>query len=145
MAQLNATLRTKDTLQSGARFVLVGMLGTLIDLSLFAVLHLLIGAPALLANSLSYGAGIINNYLLHRYWTFAQRPREAAGKQFSIFVGVSLSALVVNNLIVLLLPSSSSDLFNEPACGAIFAKVCATGVGMGWNFIANHRWTFRAA
>lgn len=144
-AALNGTLRTDAILQSSARFVMVGMMGTLLDLTLFAFFHLLLGAPSLLANSLSYGAGIVNNYFFHRYWTFARRPRPAAGKQFSLFVGVSLIALVLNSLVVWLLASPFAGLFGEPAYGALFAKICATGVGMVWNFLANHCWTFRAS
>jgi putative flippase GtrA len=120
------------------------MLGTFIDLSLFAVFYVLLGAPALVANTLSYSAGIVNNYIFHRHWTFAHRPRKSLGKQFSQFAGVSLSALVLNNLIVLLLTPTLSTLFPNPAHGALAAKICATGVGMGWNFLANHLWTFQA-
>ncbi|HEX9615843.1 MAG TPA: GtrA family protein [Anaerolineales bacterium] len=132
-------------LLTAARFLLVGMLGTLVDFSLFALLHTPLGMPTLFANSLSYSAGILNNYILHRRWTFAHRPQRAASKQFSQFMGVSLSALLINNLVVLLLTSSFSEQFAENAFGVYFAKVCAIGVGMIWNFLANHLWIFRAA
>jgi putative flippase GtrA len=144
MAQLVNTLQNSDTLRSAARFMLVGALGTFVDVALFTVLHVLLGAPPLAANTLSYSAGIVNNYFFHRTWTFALRPQKAAGRQFTQFAGVSLSALVANNLIVLLLAPALGALFAEPALGAIFAKICATGVGMGWNFLANHLWTFQA-
>jgi putative flippase GtrA len=145
MAQLVDSLQSRDILQSAGRFLIVGMLGTLIDVSLFAVLHLLLGAPALAANTLSYSAGILNNYFFHSTWTFASRPRKAARRQFSQFVGVSLSALIANSLIVLLLAPAFGGLFSDPLHGALAAKICATGVGMGWNYLANHLWTFRPA
>jgi putative flippase GtrA len=119
-------------------------MGTLIDVSLFMVFHLLLGAPALAANTLSYGAGVLNNYFFHRAWTFANRPRKAAGRQFPQFVSVSLGALIANNLIVLLLAPAFGGLFSDPLHGALAAKICATAIGMGWNFLANHLWTFRA-
>lgn len=126
------------------RFMLVGMAGTLVDFALFAILHTQVGMPTLLANTLSYSAGILNNYALHRCWTFAHRPARGTGRQFSQFVGVSLSALLINNLIVLLVTASFGERLAESAIGVYFAKACAIGVGMVWNFLANHLWTFRA-
>jgi putative flippase GtrA len=143
MAQILNTLEANDTVRSAARFVFVGFLGTVIDFGLFSGFSLLLGAPTLAANTLSYSAGIVNNYFLHRNWTFALRPRKAVSKQFAQFVGISLGALIVNNLIVFLLAPTFSALLADPTYGAIFAKICATGVGMGWNFFANHLWTFR--
>jgi putative flippase GtrA len=132
-------------LRIATRFLIVGMSGTLVDFSLFALFHSQLGMSTLLANTLSYSAGILNNYLLHRFWTFSQRPQREAVKQFSQFVGVSLSALLINNLIVLLFAPSFSELFVQGTIGIYVAKVCAIGFGMVWNFLANHLWTFRAA
>jgi putative flippase GtrA len=58
------------------RFLLVGALGTLIDVGLFSLFHLRLGLPVLLANTLSYTAGMINNFALDRAWTFADQPRK---------------------------------------------------------------------
>jgi putative flippase GtrA len=132
-------------LRTIARFLLVGLSGTLVDFSLFAFSHQALGMSALVANTMSYSAGILNNFWLHRTWTFAHRPQRGSGVQFSQFVGVSLTALLINNLIVLLLTPVLSGLLGEGAVGLYLAKVCATGAGVIWNFLANHLWTFRAA
>lgn len=145
MVRLEAALLGADALRSAARFMLVGALGTLVDFSLFAVLSVQFGAPALLANALSYSAGILNNYTLHRYWTYRHRPRKAAGRQFSQFVGISLSALALNTLLVLILAPMFTSLLADSVLGVLAAKVIATGAGMGWNFLANHLWTFQIA
>jgi putative flippase GtrA len=128
-----------------ARFMLVGMMGTLIDLCFFTLMHTLVGMPALLANSLSYSAGILNNYLLHSSWTFAHLPSRRSGKRFSQFVGASLSALLINNLIVLSFASTFSEWFADPSYGVYLAKVLATATGMVWNYLANHLWIFRGS
>ena len=135
MAQLRDSFAGND-IRYVWRFLAVGMLGTFIDLALFAGLHAWLGVPTLAANTLSYGAGIVNNFAWHRCWTFADRARKSGSAQFAQFAAVSLSALLLNNLLVLLLASS---------CGALVAKLCATGVGLGWNFVVNNLWTFRAA
>lgn len=137
--------RSRDTLRCVWRFLAVGMLGTLIDIALFAGLHAWLGVPTLVANSLSYSVGIVNNFVWHRYWTFTHRPRKHSGMQFSQFAVVSLSALMLNNLIVLLLAPSFGALFVHVGYGALAAKICATGVGLCWNFLANNFWTFRDA
>jgi putative flippase GtrA len=145
MAHLTGFLETNDTLRYIRRFLTVGMLGTLIDIALFTVLRVLLGIPTLAANTLSYSAGIVNNFVWHRRWTFAHRSRKAPGAQFSQFVVVSLSALMLNNLIVLWLAPSLGVLFANAGYGALVAKICATGVGVCWNFLANNLWTFRDA
>jgi len=143
MAQRMERLITgSDTLRMLARFLIVGMAGTLLDFTLFTLLHIQFGLTGLLANTFSYSAGIVNNYLIHRRWTFATRPQKAAGRQFAQFAAISLSALVANTLVVLLLAPAFRPFFADQVHASLLAKVCATGVGVAWNFLANHRWTF---
>jgi len=127
------------------RFLVVGILGTLVDVTLFTALRVWLAVPTLGANSISYSAGIVNNFVLHRGWTFAHQSRKAVGVQFSQFALVSLSALILNNALVLLLAPWFGALLADAGYGALIAKVCATGVGLGWNFLANRIWTFRDA
>jgi putative flippase GtrA len=145
MARLNNPFETSETLRRISCFLLVGMLGTLIDITLFTALHVWLGVPTLLANTISYSAGIVNNFVLHRRWTFAEQPRRAMRVQFAQFAGISLGALMLNNLLVLLLAPSFGALLAHAGYGALLAKVCATVVGAGWNFLANNIWTFRNA
>ncbi len=123
------------------RFFTVGMLGTLLDIGLFSLLHVALGVPALASNTFSYSAGIVNNYVLHRRWTFADRGSKAVHTQFTQFLIVSLSALLLNNLIVLFL-GPALDRFFQPGLGDLLAKFVATGIVMCWNFAANNFWTF---
>lgn len=124
------------------RFMAVGVVSTLLDVVLFTVLHLAFGVPTLAANTFSYSAGIVNSYLLHRRWTFSDRPRQPFGRQFSQFLVVSVSALLLNNLIVLLFTPPLGALLQNAAFGAVAAKLAATGMGMVWNYLANSIWTF---
>lgn len=125
-----------------ARFAAVGLLGTLLDMALFGLLHLALGLAALPANTLSYSAGIVNNFLLHRRWTYAPSARRPALGQFARFTAVSLSALALNTLVVTLLSPALAQSLPLPTA-ALAAKVFATGLGIAWNFLANHLWTFR--
>lgn len=138
-------LETNDPGRRVARFLAVGALGTLIDWGLFAGLHVFFAVPTLVANTISYGAGIVNNFVLHRNWTFADRNRKPAGAQFSQFAGVSLSALIVNDALVFLFSPAFGRLVADAGAGTLIAKLVATGVGMVWNFLANNAWTFGAS
>jgi hypothetical protein len=84
MNSLNDPFETNDTLRRISRFLAVGMLGTLTDMLLFAILHTGLGVPTLVPNTLSYCAGIVNNFLLRRHWTFAQLTHQALDAGFTI-------------------------------------------------------------
>lgn len=143
MAQLKPAAQTKDKIQNIGRYMAVGLIGTILDIGLYAVLHIVLGVPILLANSISYCAGLVNNYFFHRYWTFANRTHKAFGLQLSEFTVVSLSGLIVNNLLVLLLGQPFALLFSSDATTDLLSKVAAQGFSMCWNFLVNHLWTFR--
>ena len=142
MIRVNYSVETRRSLGLARRFATVGVLSTLLDVALFSVLHGVAGLPALAANTLSYSSGMVVSFVLHRRWTYAHRPHRALGAQFSQFAAVSLSALLLNNLLVLGLTPWLSTWTGNAALGAIMAKLCATGVGLCWNFLINTRWTF---
>jgi putative flippase GtrA len=145
MVRLNRFYQTNDPLQHVLRFMTVGAVGTVIDVVLFATLRVGLGIPALLANTVSYGSGTVNNYVLHRRWTFAGGPSKAIRVQFAQFILVSLSALLANNLLLVALEPGFDRLFASSEFGELCAKACAMGAGMCLSFLANHLWTFRNA
>lgn len=133
-------------LQRLRRYLIVGMLSTLIDIGLFAGLAGGLGLPTLVANTLSYSAGIINGYVLNRWWTYREGTprlsRRTLGAQFSQFVLVSLVALMINNTFVLVFTPALQTLTGL-ADSQLLAKAMASLVSLGWNFLLNHFWTFR--
>ncbi len=142
MTTLIASFQTNPTIRSAARFAVVGVIGTLIDVILYGGLHLGLGLASLAANIISYSAGIVNNYFWHRGWTFAERRNNHRG-QFVKFAAVSLSALAINTLIVMALTPVFGRIFADSGPAAMLAKMCAVGVGMGWNFLATQLWIFK--
>jgi putative flippase GtrA len=138
------TWQTNVILQRASRFAVVGVIGTLIDLTIFTLLHLTFNVPVLVANTISYGAGIINNFILHRRWTWAD-CHQTLGTQFSQFIAISIGAWILNDTIVAYFGPLFNSAYIHSGYGELFAKVCATLVSMGWNFFANNFWTFRLA
>ncbi len=64
-----------------AKFVLVGILNTVLDIGLYLVLTRWIGVFArwrVVAKGISYGAGVLNSFCWNRSWTFKVRAGVAA-------------------------------------------------------------------
>lgn len=125
-----------------ARFLTVGALGTALDFGLLAALKLA-GLPTLLANSISFTAGVANNFTWNSLWTFADRRNGNWQARFFQFLLVSLVGLALNNAIVLLLEAPLGAMIGSTDFGYAPAKVIATGVVVFWNYFANRNWTFR--
>ena len=124
------------------RFLAVGAVGTLLDFSILTLLKLA-GLPTLAANSLSFTAGLLNNFTWNRLWTFGDAVNADWRRQLAQFTLVSLVGLVLNNLIVLSLESTLGNILGQPQWGYLPAKVIATGVVVFWNYFANRTWTFK--
>jgi len=83
------------------RFSVVGVLGTIVDFGLLFVFKELVGFPTILANTLSYSAGIANNFVLNRLWTYPESREKRALVQLVQFAAVSVVGLTLNNAMVL--------------------------------------------
>ena len=140
MTTLSQTFTSKE-LGRFARFLTVGALGTFLDFGLLSLLKAF-GFPTLLANSLSFSAGVANNFTFNRLWTFADAKRSNWRRQLMEFLLVSLVGLALNNAIVLWLETPLGQLLGQPEYGYLPAKVIATGVVVFWNYFANRYWTF---
>lgn len=141
MATLSHPLPNKEIARF-SRFLTVGALGTLLDFGLLTMLKLA-GLPTLSANSLSFTAGLINNFTWNRLWTFRDAAQANWQKQLAQYALVSLVGLALNDLLVLSLETVLGTWLGQPAWGYLPAKVVATGVVVFWNYFANRTWTFR--
>lgn len=141
MATLSTPLQKQEVTRF-TRFLTVGAVGTLLDFSILTVLKLA-GLPTLFANSLSFTAGLLNNFTWNRLWTFGDIVKADWRRQFAQFTLVSLIGLTLNNLIVLSLEGILGTLLGQPQWGYLPAKVIATGVVVFWNYFANRTWTFK--
>ena len=131
----------KNEVTRFARFLTVGAVGTLLDFSILTLLKLA-GMPTLAANSLSFTAGLFNNFTWNRLWTFADAVKSDWRRQLAQFTLVSLVGLALNNLIVLSLEGIFS-LWIDAQWAYLPAKVIATGMVVFWNYFANRTWTFK--
>jgi putative flippase GtrA len=132
------------------KFAMVGAAGSVTD---FAVLNLMVqwaGASLVLANTISFTAAVIQNFLLNRRWTFPESQERHASGQLAQFAVVSIIGLGINQIVFLTL-HHLWDAYLIHAYGQDMgyllsynlAKLFAIGVVLFWNFSANRLWTYR--
>ncbi|HZU75494.1 MAG TPA: GtrA family protein [Dehalococcoidia bacterium] len=128
-------LHTPSVSWQAIKFAVVGASGTALTFVLLTALHKGFGWPIWIANVPAYGAGIVNNYLWNRYWTFGHVARRNVLHQGSQFVAISVAGLVLNTIILQVVESATRDYY--------LAFLVAAGIVYCWNFVLNHQVTFR--
>lgn len=115
------------------KFGLVGGIGYLINLAVFALLTGL-GVHHVIAAIGAFCVAVTNNFVMNRYWTFG--PGEGpAHFQAARFFTVSLASLGLNIAVLELLISNHLT-------GELAAQAIAVAVAMPFNFLGNKLWTF---
>lgn len=124
------------------RFITVGASGTLLDFILLTVFKTIFNLPTIIANPISYSAGVLNNFTWNRLWTYPESRSKVRLVQLGQFALVSTVGVTLNTLVVLALEPVMGTVLGSPDFGYIPAKVIATGTVALWNFLANRYWTF---
>jgi len=137
-----STFTSNKELTRFSRFLTVGAIGTVLDFSILTLLKMG-GLPTLIANSLSFTAGMLNNFTWNRLWTFRDNLQADWRRQLMQYTPVSLVGLALNDFIVLSLENILGMMLDQPAWGYLPAKIVATGVVVFWNYFANRVWTFK--
>lgn len=116
------------------KFNLVGLLNTALDYALFS-LQVWLGVPYLLAQCVSYMAGVANSYYLNKIWTFGSREAASSGQAARFLV---VNAVTLGLSLLLLYVAKDRLGMNE-----FLAKAAVTIVTMLVNFAGNKLWVFR--
>ncbi len=117
------------------KFNLVGILNTLVDIGVFALLTAL-GLNRYVAQVISYSCGVLNSYLFNTLWTFRSEKHRTA-KEFFLFVCVNLVSLGVSLGMIYV----AENYLNIE--GTLMQKLIATPVAMAVNFIGNKLFVFK--
>lgn len=122
------------------RFVVVGLINTVVDLGVFYLLSLIPGMPHVAAKAVSYVAGICNSFIWNKYWTFNARGSDRGRREFAIFFIVNTPPLAVNVVVFTLLGIwiDSGTLWVRMAKAFAAAVVSVT-----WNFLGSRYFAFR--
>ncbi len=118
------------------QFGVVGAVGYVVNLAVFAVLTLVLEVEHIPAAILAFCVAVSNNFLWNRLWTFRESAEGGhAGFQATRFFAVSLAGLAVNLAMLVLLV----DLLGAPD---IPSQAIAIAIAVPVNFIGNKLWTF---
>lgn len=123
-----------DGVNKFVKFGLVGVLNTLINWIIFALLNF-IGVYYIVANVIAYVIATANSYIWNSKWVFeynGKNKKETTAK----FVILNLIGLGLNTGILYLLVDMVG--FNK-----LIALVITTGIVMIINYIVNKLWVFK--
>ncbi|MCD9023963.1 GtrA family protein [Cohnella silvisoli] len=117
-----------------AKFALVGGLNTGVDFAVFCALVYAAGMATIWAQTISYAAGLINSYLLNRYWTFQVNGQRSLTEMLRFIL---INALAFGAATAVLLGLEKLGL--ESAWAKIASVVCSLVV----NYLGYRLWVFR--
>ncbi len=118
------------------RFGLVGAVGFVVNLAVFALLVHGFGVQYLIANVAAWLVAVLNNFILNRHWTFDAKGGQA---RFQAIRFVAVSAMAEGfSLLMLTLLVEGGGMAKLPA--QAIAVACSTPL----NFLGNKLWSFRA-
>ncbi len=109
------------------RFLIVGIIGVVVNEGLLAFLHIYI--PVLeIISPISIEASILSNYFLNALWTFRERNRDAMRKTFSLwelikYNTVALGGLIVNLIVLLILTHYGMEYLEANVVGIVFGFI----------------------
>jgi putative flippase GtrA len=141
--QRMASLRERlaDLVPELAKFGVVGLIGTIIDLGGADYLHVHVGIGPMAAKAISITAATVVTYLGSRFWTFRHRVNQALLREGVLFVMLNVVGLVIAE-IVIAATTYGLDLKSELAYNA--ASVVGTGLGTIFRYFSYKKWVFLA-
>ena len=138
------------------RFAVVGVIGAFVDFGMLYLLHPVMGLPIVPANTCSFTAAVLSNFVWNRYWTYPDSRSKPVRTQLLQFVVVNVIGWGINTGILVLLRGPFVSLVTVASTGVgllagpeslykigyNLAKAAATGVVLFWNFFINRIWTY---
>lgn len=115
------------------KFALVGIVNTSIDFTVYVLLTWF-NVNYILAQCISYRAGVLNSYIMNRKWTFAQEGK-GSQREFFIFIGVNLFTLVITSLLLLL-------FYKWLGISLLISKLFVTAASVGINYFGTKQFVF---
>jgi putative flippase GtrA len=130
---MRAPLRARHNWEQLAQFCVVGAVGYLINLAVYALL-LHESVHYLLAATLSFLVAVANNYWLNRHWTFRERKAGVAAQGARFFL-ISVASLGANLLVL--------HVLIRLGLGKLVGQAIAIVLVTPLNFVGNKLWSFR--
>jgi putative flippase GtrA len=124
-----------------AKFGVVGLIGSVIDLGGAAYLHSAVGIGPMVAKGLSIAAATVVTYLGSRFWTFRHRVNQDLLREGTLFVALNVVGLAIAEVVIAIV-SYGLDMKSALAYNA--ASVAGTGLGTIFRYFSYKKWVFLA-
>lgn len=126
---------TENTLIQFFRYCFVGGGATVIDWGLSTLLFFLVFNQqfALLANGISFVAGLLANYFLSTFWIFRTSKMQSRLAEFVAFAAIGVVGLLLTLGITKLFEYTLADI---TSAYQIISKIVSTMAAFLWNFFA---------
>jgi putative flippase GtrA len=136
-------LRTRfaELIPELAKFGLVGLAGSIVDLGGAAYLHGAVGLEALVAKGLSITAATVLTYLGSRFWTFRHRVNQALLREGLLFAALNIVGLAIAECVIAIV---TYGLGLKGALAYNAASVVGTGFGTIFRYFSYKKWVFLA-
>ncbi|MEG2119671.1 MAG: GtrA family protein [Pseudoflavonifractor sp.] len=122
-------------LRKFAKFGLIGVVNTLLDLGVFYVMNKIFLLDPYLSQIISFFVGALNSFLWNKFWTFEKRG-SVTGREVLRYVVTNGGYLLLSlGLLRLLVGALSVDPF--------LAKLPTTAFMLLYNYLMNKFWVFR--
>ena len=133
--------RCMDLIPELAKFGVVGLIGSVIDLGGAAYLHGAEGIGPMVSKAISLIAATVVTYLGSRFWTFRHRVNQALLREGMLFAALNLVGLAIAEAVIAFV-SYGLDLKHVLAYNA--ASVAGTGLGTIFRYFSYKKWVFLA-
>jgi len=124
-----------------AKFGVVGLIGSIIDLGGAAYLHGAVGIGPMVSKGLSITAATVVTYLGSRFWTFRHRTNQALLREGALFVALNVVGLAIAECVIAIV-TYGLDMKGTLAYNA--ASVAGTGLGTIFRYFSYKKWVFLA-
>lgn len=124
----------KSHYKSLSKFTIVGVVNTLIDFSVFYVLHDIFGAYFIFAHIAAFFVALVNSFIFNALWTFKNLKRDQLLKQVFSFVIIGLIGLGLSTVSIYV---ASMYISIYPA------KILAMLVSFVWNYVGSWLFVFK--
>jgi putative flippase GtrA len=133
--------RFADLIPELAKFGVVGLIGSVVDLGGAAYLHGAVGIGPMVSKGLSITAATVVTYLGSRFWTFRHRVNQALLREGILFAALNLVGLAIAECVIALI-TYGLDMKGTLAYNA--ASVVGTGFGTIFRYFSYKKWVFLA-
>ncbi len=133
--------RFADLIPELAKFGVVGVIGSVIDLGGAAYLHGVEGVEPLAAKAISIAAATVVTYLGSRFWTFRHRVNQALLREGMLFLALNVVGLLIAEAVIAF---TTYGLGLKSALAYNAASVAGTGLGTIFRYFSYKKWVFLA-